>query len=282
MTLPIRNSRLRLSQGQLFWCEIGQGTPIVFLHGAWNDSSQWATVIQQLGIQQLGKHRAYRYHCLAPDLLGFGESERPKVHYSVHLQVECLLEWLDALRLAQVYIVAEGLGAWVATQLALKYPERVQGLVLLAPEGISMPQAASRWRWARWLTQPVPIAYWLLQAIAPLAKLMKRSGPAGLLQQRKIWRRSPVACQLLFQRRHAEIRAEQVQTQLPWLTVPVRLLQFEGDRSIGTALTQAYAAALQVPVTLLPGDETLLLDSPESITTQIETFIDSGRDRQAA
>jgi pimeloyl-ACP methyl ester carboxylesterase len=38
------NSRRKLSQGLLFWREAGKGIPVIFLHGAWNDSSQWVFV----------------------------------------------------------------------------------------------------------------------------------------------------------------------------------------------------------------------------------------------
>jgi hypothetical protein len=43
-----RNSRRKLSQGLLFWREIGNGIPVVFLHGAWNDSSEWVAVMESL------------------------------------------------------------------------------------------------------------------------------------------------------------------------------------------------------------------------------------------
>jgi haloalkane dehalogenase len=91
--IPLRNSRIKLSQGQIFWHEVGQGTAIVFLHGSTDDSSQWLSVIE---------HLSEDYHCFAPDLLGFGESERPNVHYSIDLEVECLADLLEALRQREV------------------------------------------------------------------------------------------------------------------------------------------------------------------------------------
>ena len=100
-----RNSRRKISQGLLFWREIGVGAPIIFLHGAWDDSSQWLSVMDLLG---------QNFHCFAPDLLGFGESEYPHVHYSVDLQVECLRELLQALNLERVTFVGHYLGGWVA------------------------------------------------------------------------------------------------------------------------------------------------------------------------
>jgi haloalkane dehalogenase len=85
MNYLFRNSRIKLPQGLLFWREVGEGMPIIFLHGAWNDSSQWLKVMELLSQDA---------HCLAPDLLGFGESDRPNIHYSIDLQVDCLAKFL--------------------------------------------------------------------------------------------------------------------------------------------------------------------------------------------
>jgi len=129
MDTLFRNSRRKLSQGLLFWREAGEGTPVVLLHGAWDDSSQWLSVMETL---------SQSFHCFAPDLLGFGESDRPQIHHSIDLQVECIAEFLQALRLEKVYLVGHSLGGWIAASYALQYAEQVEGLVLLAPEGVEV------------------------------------------------------------------------------------------------------------------------------------------------
>jgi pimeloyl-ACP methyl ester carboxylesterase len=110
MTLPVRNNRIRLPQGQIFWREVGQGQSVVFLHGAWWTGEQWDKVVP---------HLSRDYHCVVPDLLGFGESGRPKTHYSIQLEVECLAAYLRFLRIKRCVMVADGLGAWVAAAFAL-------------------------------------------------------------------------------------------------------------------------------------------------------------------
>ena len=137
MYSQLRNSRVKLSVGQIFWREIGQGPSLVFLHGSWEDGSQWLRTIELLNSH---------YQCFAPDLLGFGDSERPNVHYSIELEVECLAQYLDTLNLREVYLIAHSVGGWVAASYALKYPDRVQGLVLLAPEGVQIGRASCRER----------------------------------------------------------------------------------------------------------------------------------------
>jgi len=262
--VTIRNSRIKLSQGQLFWREVGQGTTLIFLHDAWADGSQWLPVVEQL---------TQSYHCVTPDLIGFGESERPPLHYSIALQVECLQELCDALKLQRLYFVATGIGGWVAASYALRDPERVKGLVLLAPEGVDVGQP-ERWRWAKWLTSRVPIALWLLQAMRPIAHLWDgRAQVDTLLILRQQWRRSPAACQLLFKRRAAEIRAELLSDRLHLLNLPLLVLQGEWDDSIAADLNRIYGDAPNAKTHFIPAGPDPLETAPDKVALEIREFI---------
>ena len=268
MTLPIRNSRIRLSQGQVFWREVGQGTTLVFLHGSWNDGSQWLPLTKRL---------SQFYHCLVPDLLGFGESERPNLHYSVELQVECLAEYLEALKLRQVYLIGYSLGAWIATSYALRFPDQVKGLILLSPEGVQ-PERGDRWLWSRWLTAQPPLAFWLLRLFSPFAKVLGgREWVERSLQLRQQLLRSPIACKLLFKRRKAEIRAELLTAdRLSWLKLPLLLLQGEQDDAMTVRLSQTYAQAPHAELKLISSITPDLLETaPRAIATEIHQFVET-------
>ncbi|MEL6322396.1 MAG: alpha/beta hydrolase, partial [Cyanobacteria bacterium J06626_14] len=136
MPLPVRNNRVRLPQGPLFWREIGEGDVLVFLHGAWATGEQWLDVVHQLG---------QTYQCFAPDLLGFGESTRRIKHYSVQLEVEGLADYLKLLRIKRCVLIGYGLGAWVASAYALAYPDSVRGLIAASPEGVMLEKLNGRW-----------------------------------------------------------------------------------------------------------------------------------------
>lgn len=269
MTLPIRNSRIRLSQGQLFWREVGQGTVLVFLHGSWNDSSQWLPLVKQL---------SQTYHCLVPDLLGFGESERPKLHYSIELQVECLAEYLEALKLRQIYLVGHSLGGWIASSYALRFPDQVKGLILLSPEGVQPEGKSDRWQWSRWLTGRPPLALGLLQLLLPFAKVFGwREWVERSLQLRQKLMRSPVACKLLFNRRAAEIRAELLPAdQISWLKLPILILQGEQDNAVAVHNHQVFAQAPQAELKVISSfDSDLLQTEAKAIANEIRKFIDT-------
>jgi pimeloyl-ACP methyl ester carboxylesterase len=216
------------------------------------------------------------YQCLALDLLGFGESEHPKVHYSIQLQVECLLQYLEALHLSQVYLVGHSLGGWIAASYATKELEQVNGLVLIAPEGIQIEKESSGEGWTRWLIGRPPIAYMILRSLYPLARLIGRhKGIELALKRRQQLLSSPTASQLLFRRRRAEIQAELLQEQLEGLNVPTLILQGKMDTPDAIARSQAYAD--KIPTAQLQfveqGGHDLPEASPGLVAEQIHNFV---------
>lgn len=268
MPLAVSNSRIKLSSGQIFWREVGSGPHIVFLHSAWTDSSDWLPVMDTL---------SYDCHCLAPDLLGFGESDQPKTHYSISLEVECLAEYLKALSLPDVYLVARDLGAWVATSYALKHPEVVRGLVLLAPYGVDMKAGhdASKGKQGSWLEQNALLVRRLLLLVYPLAKLLRCHRPIErLLPRLETMRSSRVAREILFDRRRAEIEAELLHDHFEELKTPILVLQGEADTPRVVALCSAYAQlSPQVEVRIVPGNSEDISATTESIALQIREFV---------
>jgi len=265
MPLPVSNSRIKLSQGQIFWREVGQGTALVFLHGSWSDGGEWLPVIECLSAN---------YRCFAPDMLGAGESEMPPTrHYTVDLAVECLVEYLEALRLRRIYLVGHSLGAWVAASYALKYLDQVSGIVLLAPEGVQVQTLKGRWQGDRWLM--TPLLGWLLRSLRPLSKLLQWRGIDRWLQVRRRLLQNPIACKLLFHRRWATIQAESLQDRLGWLKIPTLILYGQQASREVVALSQAYADLTpeshlqQIPQA---GDD-LLQTHPEAIAQQIRAFV---------
>ncbi|MGH1396329.1 MAG: alpha/beta fold hydrolase [Trichormus sp.] len=233
METLLRNARRKLSQGLLFWREAGEGIPIVLLHGSWHESSQWLSVMELL---------AKDFNCFAPDLLGFGESENPSVHYSIDLQVECIAEFLQALKLERVYLVGHSLGGWVAASYALKYPEQVAKLVLLAPEGVKTPRQEVYYRKMQKLVKRSPLFFKILRSLRFLTKILRLDEKIEQDWQthQKILQ-FPTACQLLFQRQQPEIAAELLQSRLDEIAVPVLILQGAKDATDAVIRSEVYS-----------------------------------------
>lgn len=236
MVCVVRNSRLKLSQGQIFWRESGQGEAIVFLHRQWGDSSQWTEYVDVFNRQ---------YHCIVPDLLGFGASERPRVPYSIQWESEVLEELLANLRLKRFYLVGDGLGAWVATRYAVNHPEQVQGLILRSPLGVETQKNPS-YLWEKCLVSPLPLIPWFFRLMQPLATLVGLGHKIQrALDYRDTLRRSPGTCRLLFRRSGAQVRSEYLNFQLAQLTTPTLIISTQDDTSVNIAQSQTYAQLIK-------------------------------------
>lgn len=264
--MPIRTLRRRLQHGQIFWREVGRGKTVVLLHGAWCDGDQWSQLLPLLG---------QRYHCIAPDLVGFGESERLKNRsaYSIALQVNTLAELLSALRVGPVILIGHSLGAWVAAQYALQHPDQVQGLCVLAPEGIAY--APKRWRRERWLSSPLG-GLWLA-ITKPFARKSSPGQPSRWLQNhhlRQLLTRHPAACRLLFQRRKKSLISEMVGSQLAALSIPMAVVQGDCAYENHRQLVQTFAiAAPNALLKILPGGDELPTDGVNALADFLEHWM---------
>lgn len=106
--------------------EAGTGEPLLAIHGNLSNGAVWR---EQLALLPAGVRG------LAPDLRGFGASERAPVDATrgVRDYVDDLVALLDALELEAAHLAGHSMGAAVALQLALDHPGRVRSIVLVAP-----------------------------------------------------------------------------------------------------------------------------------------------------
>jgi 2-hydroxymuconate-semialdehyde hydrolase len=108
--------------------------PVLFIHGSGPGVSAWAN--WRLAIPVLAKER----RVLAPDMVGFGYTERPAgIAYTMDTWVQQALDLLDALDLPQADVVGNSFGGALSLALAIRAPHRVRRLVLMGSVGVSFP-----------------------------------------------------------------------------------------------------------------------------------------------
>ena len=264
MKYPVRNGRIRTTHGTVFWREVGYGPTLLFLHGSWQDSSQWLPLMGQLGQD---------FHCLAPDLLGFGESSRlSQGNYSIELETGCLAEYLTNLRIQPQVIVADSVGAWIAIRYSLQHPSQLQGLVLMAPEGLNHPTLTKRWQKIRWLASPWSMRGKGLLTIGPFCQVLGRNHWLRRSRQKQQkFHRYQATCRLLFQRHRTALQSEWINEALPRLNIPVLLLHPEDASStIRLANTLCHDLTSQAQLLVMPGDESAAW---QAATEKIHTFV---------
>ncbi|KRB76072.1 2-hydroxy-6-oxo-2,4-heptadienoate hydrolase [Nocardioides sp. Root190] len=113
--------------------DLGEGTPVLFLHGSGPGVSAWAN--WQHALPVVGRTA----RALALDIVGFGHTERPAdVRYSLRTWTDHVWGFLDALGLDRVSIVGNSLGGRIALQMAEDDQDRLDRLVLMGSPGVGM------------------------------------------------------------------------------------------------------------------------------------------------
>ena len=115
------------------YLEAGSGPPVLMLHGSGPGVS--GTANWQYNIPVL----AEKFHVLAPDIVGFGATERPTdIVYSLRAWTDHVWAFLDALGIEKTAIVGNSLGGRIALQMATDRPERISRMVLMGSPGVGM------------------------------------------------------------------------------------------------------------------------------------------------
>ncbi len=146
--LALDGRRLSIDGISVHYVEEGDpSTPaLLMIHGLGSAASDFRPLIARL---------AERYRVIAPDLPGFGFSERPrKYDYSPARQTGILLSLLDRLGIDRAIVVGSSLGGSTAVEIALTAPERVRTLVLIAPVIEQIRGRVPPWR-VVWLLIPL-------------------------------------------------------------------------------------------------------------------------------
>lgn len=113
------------------YLEEGEGYPVVLLHGSGpgvTAYANWRFVMPVL---------ARNFRVIAPDIVGFGYTERPAdVEYSLDYWIEHLVAFLDAVQVEKAHFVGNSFGGGLTLALAARHPDRVGRIVLMGSAGV--------------------------------------------------------------------------------------------------------------------------------------------------
>ena len=106
----------------------GSGPAILLIHGIGDNSTTWNAIQAKL---------AQRFTVIAPDLLGHGQSDKPRADYSVAAYANGMRDLLSVLEIERVTVVGHSLGGGVAMQFAYQFPHLVERLILIGAGGVT-------------------------------------------------------------------------------------------------------------------------------------------------
>lgn len=121
---PFERQRVAVQDSEMAYIDTGgEGDPIVFLHGNPTSSYLWRNIIPHLTLSG---------RCLAPDLIGMGQSgKNPAGSYRFVDHARYLDAWFDALNLKNVILVVHDWGSGLGFHWAHRHPNRVKGIVYM-------------------------------------------------------------------------------------------------------------------------------------------------------
>ena len=110
----------------------GSNGTAIFIHGSGPGASGWSNFKHNVSaFQEAG------YRCIVYDQWGYGKTSKPQdVDHTLDFFVDGLVSLMDSADIANAVLVGNSLGGAVALGLALRHPERVEKLILMAPGGI--------------------------------------------------------------------------------------------------------------------------------------------------
>jgi haloalkane dehalogenase len=135
--VPYASQFAEVHGSKIHYLQQGTGDAILFLHGIPTSCYIWRNIIPYLS--ELGL-------CIAPDLPGFGHSDKPDIEYSVFDHINYIEKFIEVLNLKNITLVMHGWGSVIGLHYAMRHEKNCKGLVFyesflrpLRDEEISLP-----------------------------------------------------------------------------------------------------------------------------------------------
>ena len=116
-----------LADTTIAWGEMGEGEPVVLLHGVWDTHRTWRRVAPLL---------ARYFRVLMPDLPGHGLSGRPDAPYTLRWYARRIFDWMRAIGVASAHVCGHSYGGGLAQWMLLEDAQRIERLGLVAAGGL--------------------------------------------------------------------------------------------------------------------------------------------------
>jgi len=242
---PYPRRRVRVLDSEMAFVDAGAGDPVVFLHGNPTSSYLWRNVIPH--VESVGR-------CLAPDLIGMGDSGRaPAGSYRFVDHARYLDAWFEALGLTRVTLVAHDWGSALGFHWARRHPGRMRGIAYM--EALVRPVT-----WEEW----PEVARQVFQAMRSPAgeeMVLTKNVFVERILPRSVLRGLGEVEMAVYRRPYLEPG----ESRRPTLTWP-RQIPIEGEPADVVAIADAYSrwlATSDVPKLFVNADPGVILTGPQ-------------------
>lgn len=259
-----RAARIRLDQLSMFTVEAGDGPPVVMLHGLGWDSSLWYPTLAQL---------APRYRAIAADTRGHGESDKPEGPYSIDGFAADWAALLDRMNVTRATVIGLSQGGMIAQALAVRRPDLVSSLVLVATACKSSPAAREHMeqRIAA-LADIGPEAAARVAAEGIFSPAWRAANPAAL-QRFLHWRCMAASAPLTAAMR--AVYGFDLSAELPSLRIPTLVVSGSADTLIKPGTTAEIAALIPGAVlrSIEGAGHIIPVEAPDAFAATLHDFL---------
>ncbi len=245
---PFAARELQIDDTRVRYIDVGNGIPVVLLHGLGASMYTWRKNIAPIA--------AAGFRVIAFDNRGFGFSDQPPSGYDNAAYERLTVALLDSLRLADAVLVGHSMGGAIAAGVAIAYPRRVRGLVLIDAAGLGAREPLL-FRVARWpLVGPALLA---LRGRGVTARILRSAyaDPAKVSEADIDQYYAPVtrkAYGRTLREVLREFRFDGLSGQLDRIVAPTLLLWGDHDRWIPLALGRVFATGIPRSALLIVPD----------------------------
>ncbi len=118
-----------LDRNNIRYLEDGDQTAhnLVLLHGLGGYAERWISLIP---------HLDKKYHVFAPDIIGYGQSDKPSVDYTLEFFIKFVFDFMEALGIKKTFIIGTSLGGQIAAECAATQSPIIEKIILISPAGI--------------------------------------------------------------------------------------------------------------------------------------------------
>ena len=129
---PFESHYLEVNGSKMHYIDVGDGDPVLFLHGNPTSSYLWRNIIPH--VQNQGR-------CIAPDLIGMGKSDKPDIDYTYDDHYDYLVKFIEKLGLKNITLVIHDWGSGLGFRYAHEHQDNVKGIAFM--EAMYKPMVSS-------------------------------------------------------------------------------------------------------------------------------------------
>lgn len=170
---PFKSNYVEVKGSQIHYVDEGQGDPILFLHGNPTSSYLWRNIIP---------HLTSHARCIAPDLIGMGQSDKPDIEYGFADTYKYLEAFIGKMKLQHITLVIHDWGSGLGFRYAHQHAENIKGICFMEAmyKLVEFEKMPKRVQTAMKLMRK-PFANWLM--IGALNFFVKKMLPNGVVRK---------------------------------------------------------------------------------------------------